>query len=76
MQPFWANPIEGLVAGGHLVEVQVHLSKCLCEDDVQAAAPINEGLRQERPIYYGIDDQWVCPGVRCVNPMIFPGESN
>jgi hypothetical protein len=30
-----------LVAGGHLVEVEVHLSERLCEDDVQAATPIN-----------------------------------
>jgi hypothetical protein len=48
------NPVEGLVAGSHLVQVEVHLSERLCEDDVQAATPINDGLRQEHPIYYGI----------------------
>jgi hypothetical protein len=70
------NPVEWFVAGGHLVEVELHLSERLCEDDVQAAAPINEGLRQECPIDYGVNDQRVGPGVRYVDLMIFPGESD
>jgi hypothetical protein len=41
----WHDPLEGFVAGGHLVEVEVHLSKCHCEDDVQAVASIDEGVR-------------------------------
>jgi hypothetical protein len=32
--------------------------------------------RKAGPIDYGVDDQQVSPGVRDVNPMIFPGESN
>jgi hypothetical protein len=56
------DPIEGLVAGGHFVEVKVHLLERLCEDDVQAATRINEGLRQERPADYGVNDQRVGPG--------------
>jgi hypothetical protein len=68
------NPIEGLVAGGHLVEVKFHLAQCFCEDDIQAAAPINKGLRREGPVDYGVDDQQVGPGVRDVNPMIFLAE--
>jgi hypothetical protein len=36
--------MEGFVTGGHLVEVKFHLSEYLFEDDVQATAPINEGL--------------------------------
>jgi hypothetical protein len=38
--------------------------------------PINEGLRQERAIHYGVDDQWVGPGVKHVHQMVFPGESD
>jgi hypothetical protein len=48
----------------------------LCEDDVQAVAPINEGLREERPVDYGVNDQRVGPWVRYVDPMIFPRESD
>jgi hypothetical protein len=33
-QPCRARPVEGFIAGGHLVEVEVHLSELLCEDDV------------------------------------------
>jgi hypothetical protein len=39
------DPVGGIIAGGHLVEVEVHLSERFCEDDVQAASPINKGLR-------------------------------
>jgi hypothetical protein len=70
------NPVEGLITGGHLVEVEVHLSERFCEDDVQTASPINEGLRLERPIDYGVDDQRVRPGVWYVDPMIFLEESD
>jgi hypothetical protein len=42
----------------------------------QVAAPIDKGLRQEGPVDYGVNDQRVNPGVRDVNPMIFPGESD
>jgi hypothetical protein len=70
------TPVEGLIAGSHFVEVEVHLSERFCEDDVQAAAPINEGLRQECPVDYGVNDQRVGPGVWYVDPMIFPGESD
>jgi hypothetical protein len=38
--------------------------------------PINEGLRQEHPIYYGVKEKRVGLGVRYVDPMIFPGERN
>jgi hypothetical protein len=69
------NPVQGLITGGHLVEVEVHLSECFCEDDVQTVAPIDEGLRQERPVDYGVNDQRVCLGVWYVDPMIFPRES-
>jgi hypothetical protein len=69
------DPVEGLVAGDHLVEDKLHLAQCLREDDIQAAAPIDKGLRQEGPVDYGVDDQWVGPWVSDVNPMIFPGES-
>jgi hypothetical protein len=70
------DPEEGFVAGGYLVEVEVHLSYRLCKDDVQVAAPINEGLRQEGPIDYGVNNQRVGPGVRNMDLMIFPGESD
>jgi hypothetical protein len=70
------DTVEGLITGGHLVEVKVHLSECPGEDDVQATAPINEGLRQESPVDYGVNDQWVGSRVWHVDPMIFPGESN
>jgi hypothetical protein len=70
------DPVEGLVAGGHFIEVEVHLSEHLYEYDVQAVAPINEGLKQERPVDYGVNDQRVGPGVRYVDPLIFPRESN
>jgi hypothetical protein len=50
------NLVEGFITSGHLVEVKVHLSEHLYEDDVQAAAPINECLRKECPIYYGFSD--------------------
>jgi hypothetical protein len=43
---------------------------------ILVAAPINEGLRQPGPIDYGVDDQRVGLGVRDLNPMIFPGESD
>jgi hypothetical protein len=56
------DPVEGLIVGIHLVEVEVHLSERFCEDDVQAAAPINEGLRQECPVDFGVNDQRVGPG--------------
>jgi hypothetical protein len=70
------DPVEGFIVGGHLiVEVKVKFSERICEDDVQAAASVDEGLRQERAVRYGVDDQRVGPGVRYVNPMIFPGES-
>jgi hypothetical protein len=39
------NPVEGFIEGGNLVEVEVHPSERLCEDDVQTATTINEGLR-------------------------------
>jgi hypothetical protein len=65
------DPVEGLMASGHLVEVKLHLTQCLCEDDIQAAAPVDKGLRQEGPVDYGVS-----LGVRDVNPMIFPGESD
>jgi hypothetical protein len=39
------DPVEGLVTRGHLGEVEFHLLQCFGEDDVQAAAPIDEGLR-------------------------------
>jgi hypothetical protein len=45
----------------------------LYEDDIQAATSVDEGLRQEGHIDYGIDDQRVGPGVRDMDPMIFPG---
>jgi hypothetical protein len=48
----------------------------LCEDDVQAVAPINEGLREEHPVDYGVNDQRVGPWVRYVDPMIFPREND
>jgi hypothetical protein len=70
------DPIEGFIAGSHLVEVEVHLSERLCENDVQVASPINEGFRQEGPVDYGVNDQGVGPGVRDVDPMIFLGESD
>jgi hypothetical protein len=38
--------------------------------------PINEGLRQECPIYYGIHDQRVGPKISYMDPMIFPDESD
>jgi hypothetical protein len=69
------NPVEGLITSGHLVEVEIHLSERFCEDDVQAAASIDEGLRQERPVDYGVNDQRVGPRVWYVDPMIFPGKS-
>jgi hypothetical protein len=50
------DPIEGLIACSHLVEVEVHLLARLREDDVQAAAPIDDGLRQECPVDYGVND--------------------
>jgi hypothetical protein len=34
------------------------------------------GLRQEGPVDYGVNDQPVSLGVRDVNPMIFPRESD
>jgi hypothetical protein len=37
---------------------------------------MDKGLRQEGPVDYGVDDQRVRPGVRDVNPMIFPEESD
>jgi hypothetical protein len=70
------DPVEGFAASGYLVEVEVHLSDRLYEDDVQAAALIDEGLRQERPIHYGVDDQRVGPGVWYVDLMIFTRESD
>jgi hypothetical protein len=70
------DPIEGLVAGGHLVEVELHLAQRLYDDDIQAIAPVVKGLRQEGPVDYGVDDQRVSPEVRDVDPMIFPGESD
>jgi hypothetical protein len=70
------DPIEGLIASGHLVEVELYLAQCLCEDDIQAAAPIDKGLRQEGPVDHGVNDQRVSSEVRDVNPMIFPGESD
>jgi hypothetical protein len=69
------QPVEGLIAGDHLVEVELHLAQCLCEDDIQTVAPVDKGLRQEGPVDYGVDDQRVGPGVRDVNPLIFPRES-
>jgi hypothetical protein len=69
------NPVEGFVAGGHLVEVKLHLAQRMCEDDIQTATPVDKGLRQEGPVDYGVDDQRVGPGVRDVDPMIFPRES-
>jgi hypothetical protein len=47
----------------------------MCEDDIQTATPVDKGLRQEGPVDYGVDDQRVGPGVRDVDPMIFPRES-
>jgi hypothetical protein len=70
------DPVEGLVTGGRLVEVKLHLAQCFCEDDIQVAAPIDKDLRQEGSVDYGVDDQRVCSGVRDVNRMIFPGESD
>jgi hypothetical protein len=40
------NLVEGFVTGSHLAEVELHLAQRLCEDDVYAAASVNEGLRQ------------------------------
>jgi hypothetical protein len=70
------NPIEGFITSGHLDEVELHFLQRLYEDDVLDAAPVNEGLRQKGTVNYGVDDQWVGPGVRDVNLMIFPGESD
>jgi hypothetical protein len=69
------DPVEGLIAGGHFIEVKVHLSERLCEDDVKVAAPVNKGLRQECPVDYGVNDQRVGPGVWYVDPMILLGKS-
>jgi hypothetical protein len=70
------NTIEGFIIGSHLGEDKVHLSQRFCEDDVQIAAPVDEGLRQERALHYGVDDQRVGPGVWYVYLMVFPGESD
>jgi hypothetical protein len=70
------DPVVGFIVGSHLVQVEVHLSESLFEDDVQAAAPFDEGLRQKRAIHYGIDDQRVGLGVRYVHPMVFRRESD
>jgi hypothetical protein len=68
--------LTGLITGGHLVEVELHIAQHLYEEDIQAAAPVNKGLRQVGPVDYGVDDQRVGPWVKDVNPMIFPGESD
>jgi hypothetical protein len=70
------NPVEGFVTSSHLAEVELHHAQCLCEDDVQAATSINEGLMQPGPIDYGVDDQRISSRVGDVDPMIFPGESD
>jgi hypothetical protein len=70
------DPVEGFVASGHLGEVEFHLLQHFGEDDVQTVAPVDEGLRQEGVVHYGVDYQWVGPRVWYVYPMVFPGESD
>jgi hypothetical protein len=41
-----------------------------------AIQSFNEGFRQPGPVDYGVDDQPIGSGVRDVNPMTFPGESD
>jgi hypothetical protein len=37
---------------------------------------VDEGLRQPGPVDYGVNNQRIASGVRDVNPMIVPGESD
>jgi hypothetical protein len=73
---FWHNPVEGFITRSHLAEMELHLVQRLCEDDVQAAASVDESLRQPGPIDYGVNDQLIGSRVGDMNPMIFLGESD
>jgi hypothetical protein len=48
------DPVEGFVASSHLVEVEVHLSQRLCEDDVKATAPVDDVLGRNAPSTMGL----------------------
>jgi len=53
------DPVEGLVTGLHLAEVEAHLPKCGGEDDIQAAAAVNQHLGQQGLVDGGRDDRRV-----------------
>jgi hypothetical protein len=47
---------EGLVALCQPLEVEIHLLQGVDEDDVETASSVDEGLREQGALDYGLDD--------------------
>jgi hypothetical protein len=54
---------EGLVACRQPLEVEVHLLQGVDEDNVEPTSPVDEGLREQGALDYGLDDKRVGPRI-------------
>jgi hypothetical protein len=48
-------------------EVEVHLLQGVNEDNVEPTSSIDEGLREQGALNYGLNDEWVRPRIWDVN---------
>jgi hypothetical protein len=65
---------EGLITCRQPLEVEVHLLQGVDEDNSEPTSAIDEGLREQGTLNYGLDDKWVRPGIWDVDLVISLGK--